>query len=142
MTGSIEIAWPLRVENPHRQDELWSSTCFECFLGLETSPAYLEANLSPSGHWQGYEFSNYRQARLVSSGLAVHLTRSVPQEMIQFTIEVSDPRFVTADWKISPCCVLAAQTGEGYYMSAQHPSDKPDFHLSNTRNFTFPARSV
>jgi hypothetical protein len=48
-------------ENPSRRNELWQTTCFEFFLGLEGSPKYWEFNLSPAGHWNIYRFDDYRQ---------------------------------------------------------------------------------
>lgn len=46
-----------------RADELWRHTCFEVFVRCDEVPGYLEFNFSPSGAWQAYRFSGYRQER-------------------------------------------------------------------------------
>jgi hypothetical protein len=43
-----------------RADELWRATCFEAFVKNEKSKEYWEFNLSPSGSWNFYHFTSYR----------------------------------------------------------------------------------
>ena len=51
-----DINLPKSLENAGRADNLWEHTCFEAFIALENSPAYLEVNLSPSGQWTSIRF--------------------------------------------------------------------------------------
>jgi hypothetical protein len=44
-----------------RRDNLWQSTCFECFLKQEGEVAYQEWNFSPSGDWAAYDFTAERE---------------------------------------------------------------------------------
>jgi len=54
------ILLPAVHPKPSRKDELWKSTCFECFLPGKNVPTYLEFNASPSGDWNWYSFQDYR----------------------------------------------------------------------------------
>ena len=70
VTGEIDqIAIPAPNPLPTRQDHLWQTTCFEFFLGLADRPDYWEFNLSPSGHWNCYRFSDYRQGMTTETAL-------------------------------------------------------------------------
>jgi hypothetical protein len=44
-----------------RRNELWQHSCFEFFLGVEGEPSYWEFNLAPSGDWNIYRLSGYRE---------------------------------------------------------------------------------
>ncbi|WP_411876213.1 DOMON-like domain-containing protein [Vulcanococcus limneticus] len=57
--GTLRI--PPAAPAPRRRDELWSRTCLELFLAVPGSVAYWEVNLSPSGDWNVYRLSGYRQ---------------------------------------------------------------------------------
>ena len=46
---------------PDRADELWKHTCFEAFVRAPGAMAYREFNLAPSGRWQAYDFTGYRE---------------------------------------------------------------------------------
>ncbi|GAP97342.1 DOMON-like domain-containing protein [Leptolyngbya sp. NIES-2104] len=48
------------AKSPSRQDNLWQTTCFEFFIGVQNSSEYWEFNLSPSSDWNVYHFENYR----------------------------------------------------------------------------------
>ncbi len=46
-----------------RKDHLWEQTCLEAFLADESKKDYWEMNVSLSGDWNIFCFSDYRQAR-------------------------------------------------------------------------------
>jgi hypothetical protein len=48
-------------QTPGPTDLLWQHTCFEAFIGVPGESAYREFNLSPSGQWAAYAFTDYRQ---------------------------------------------------------------------------------
>lgn len=52
---------PTPNPQPRRQDKLWQTTCFEFFIAPQDEPNYWEFNLAPSGDWNCYSFTNYRQ---------------------------------------------------------------------------------
>ena len=56
-----QLIWPAAAASPQRRDELWQSTCLELFIAQPNEPRYWEINLSPSGDWNIYRLSGYRQ---------------------------------------------------------------------------------
>ena len=56
-----KVSIPTAAEAPRRRDRLWEETCLELFLGTEDSDRYWEFNLSPSGNWNVYRFTRYRE---------------------------------------------------------------------------------
>ena len=62
LTGDLNsVIFPERSKNKKRAHGLWEHTCFEAFLSIEGQLAYWELNLSPSGDWNFYSFTNYRR---------------------------------------------------------------------------------
>jgi hypothetical protein len=62
LSGDLEqLRLPDPVQEPQRLDELWTSTCLECFLARSADEGYWELNLSPSGDWNLYRLDGYRQ---------------------------------------------------------------------------------
>ena len=56
-----QLIWPAAAASPQRRDGLWQSTCLELFIAQPNEPRYWEINLSPSGDWNVYRLSGYRQ---------------------------------------------------------------------------------
>jgi hypothetical protein len=118
---------PEPAAEPARRDELWRSTCFECFLREERQDAYQEWNFSPSGDWAAYDFTATRSGmgpaevanppylrtedNLTWWGLGA--TLSIPAEA-RFTMALS--------------AVLEAVDGAKTYWALRHPGEQPDFH--------------
>ncbi|MFN9692678.1 MAG: DOMON-like domain-containing protein [Synechococcaceae cyanobacterium] len=62
LSGHLEtLRLPKPVDPPRRRDELWTSTCLECFLARPLEAGYWELNLSPCGDWNLYRLDGYRQ---------------------------------------------------------------------------------
>jgi hypothetical protein len=62
LSGDLQqLRLPEPVEEPQRLDELWTSTCLECFLARPADEGYWELNVSPAGHWNLYRLDGYRQ---------------------------------------------------------------------------------
>lgn len=75
--GKLSLPEP---EAPRRMDELWKTTCFELFLRNSKTGAYLEFNLSPSGHWAAYSFDGYREGMRDLAIPPIAVTTSNPQQ--------------------------------------------------------------
>lgn len=130
------IHWPDATTSPERRSGLWQSTCFECFIGLSNADTYIESNLSPSGHWQAFEFEAYREIAVPADTVLVSGrsdTDTRDQCNINCTIDIEHPRFVTSDWYISPTAVLKDLQGKLHYYALSHSTERPDFHLAATR---------
>jgi hypothetical protein len=118
---------PPPAEEPARSDNLWQSTCFECFLKKEGEEPYQEWNFSPSGDWAAYDFEAEREG-MAPSGVAnppyvrtednltwwgLGATLAIPAE-VRFTIALS--------------AVVEERTGGRHFFALHHPSEQPDFH--------------
>ena len=62
LTGDLEALRIPAQARAERADGLWRHTCFEAFIGGDGA-AYREFNISPAGHWQAYDFTDYRRGR-------------------------------------------------------------------------------
>lgn len=124
-THAPEVDWP-ELQPIHRADELWKHTCFELFIADTRERGYTELNFSPDGGWNCYAFDDYRQGMRASQQFEVtHLARTDPD---RFTVEVSIHQPLALSLTMSPCAVLASESGELRYFASEH-ADKPDFHL-------------
>lgn len=139
-----EVHWPSFTLAPERRDNLWQSTCFECFVGIQGHHQYLEINGSPTGHWQAYQFSGYRE--LIGPAQQVNVkvsatSNGTSQKSIHVEVDIDHPDFVTKDWQISVSAILALSSGLAYY-ALEHPATQPDFHLPELRTLDLPFQPI
>ena len=138
----VEGAWAglrlaKRVDRPLRQDGLWQSSCFECFIAEASGLGYWEINLAPSGHWQCYRFSDYRQGMAVEPlvvGLASSVTVAGSSWRIAGRLSGLPPLAVVQPLVAGLSCVLEGQDCRKSYWALAHCGSQPDFHLR--RSFT------
>lgn len=125
-----EISLP-RLMPPHarkRCDELWKSTCFELFIGVRGDPRYFELNVSPSGDWNLYSFTGYREGMrpVIDAKPPMIEPRS---DGIHLTLNLG---FLPAEAQRDPELGIAAVLDMGpegtLYYALKHPGNKPDFH--------------
>ncbi len=138
------IVWPTTNSQQgvksKRKDNLWQTTCFECFFGTPDSDSYIEINASPNGNWQAYRFNSYRELTSTHDKVSVQVQTNIyssGEKSIALDIEFHEPPFVTPAtrdyWNISISVVLERESGDHLYFAGSHPQDKPDFHLSELR---------
>ncbi|MBI5740209.1 MAG: DOMON-like domain-containing protein [Nitrospirae bacterium] len=132
LTGSLaEIIVPAKADAPGRKDKLWEETCFELFIGLPESKQYWEFNLSPSGHWNVYRFSSYREdmrEEPACSSLSLS-TESRPDALslsLDFDLDIIIP--ADSELKAGVSAVVKLMDGRLTYWALVHPGDRPDFH--------------
>ncbi len=137
------VVWPQPDTKPQRKDNLWQSTCFECFIGTSGAESYLEINASPRGDWQVYDFTSYRELTSTTKRVSVQVETnnySTKEKSIVMNIDLGSTSFVTRNasenWKISVSVVLKRESGDHLYYASSHPSPKPDFHLASLRSMT------
>lgn len=115
-----------RADEQSNVEELWKTTCFEMFGRTLGSPRYDELNLSPSGKWAQFSFSDYREGR--------RLLRTVPPKI---ATEVTSDRFCLAahgampekrPWLVGLSAVIEEMNGRISYWALAHPPGDPDFH--------------
>ena len=114
-----------------RKDNLWEHTCFEIFLGQHGTSGYWEFNLSPSGDWNVYSFSGYRQEMKPERSFdTLPFEVKILSEQT-FKLETAiDLKFFQgfSDINIGLSAVLERNDGYKSYWASSHPGDTPDFH--------------
>ncbi|MCU0551486.1 MAG: DOMON-like domain-containing protein [Leptolyngbya sp. Prado105] len=118
------------AHSPQRRNNLWQTTCFEFFLGVQNSPQYWEFNLSPSGDWNVYRFESYR------TGMQEELTLTqLPFEFDAIekscTIDFDLSPIIQADQLLNVSITAVIQTLDEQitYWAIQHCGAEADFHL-------------
>ncbi|MBM5817424.1 MAG: DOMON-like domain-containing protein [Cyanobacteria bacterium K_Offshore_surface_m2_239] len=131
-------------EGPTRRDGLWEHTCFELFLAAEGMEPYWEVNLAPSGDWNLYRLSGYRE------GLRPELER----EALPFTVARGDGRLALAvdlslprelalacrrqPLRLGVTAVLEQPAGALSYWALSHGGTVADFHRRDDFLLRFP----
>jgi hypothetical protein len=130
-----QIYLPEKSPNPKRRDELWKRTCFEVFFGPEQKNNYWEINLSPTGDWNAYSFTGYREGMKSESKIAGFQTQVVktPQSLrLEATSDLYNLNLNSAPMKLSVTAVIETLEGKQSYWAFQHSGEKPDFHLGSS----------
>ena len=126
-----EIIVPAPADTPLRRTGLWEETCLECFLAAKDAPRYWEVNLSPSGHWNVYRFSAYREGMQEESAFT-SLPFRVDRGKDSFLLDVDLPLDGIISPKTPPeagiSAVIKLRSGQMTYWALSHPGQKPDFH--------------
>ncbi|MNK19540.1 hypothetical protein D3C87_377620 [compost metagenome] len=113
-----------------RKDDLWKHTCLEAFFAetLDPESPYVEMNCSPSGDWNIYVFSGYRQNLTPLSSCKVTLVeREGVEKGVHFTISV-DGLPPTSRLHIGLTAVIEHANGNVSHWALAHPGIKADFH--------------
>jgi hypothetical protein len=135
-SGAIRI--PPAASTPARRDELWSRTCLELFLAVPGAAAYWEFNLSPSGDWNVYRLSGYRQG-LAAEQAVVALPFAVERrgDGLELELAFELATLVAADQplQVAVTAVLephppagGGDAGPLSYWALGHPGPEADFH--------------
>ena len=126
-----ELSLPTLNESPGRQDNLWEHTCFEFFFGEPTSSAYWEVNLSPSGDWNLYHFSDYR-TQMAEENRIGELTCQCEQSSSCLSLTCPMPldaiALESSALELSITAVLKNSRGDLSYWAIAHTSQEADFH--------------
>lgn len=140
-----KLSIPVAAEAPRRKDRLWEETCLELFLATADSAEYWECNLSPSGHWNVYRFTRYREGmreEAAITSLPFDVRRD--SEALILTAEFSVGKIVPAGKELSAmvAAVIGAIDGGKSHWAAVHPAIRPDFHRRDGFALTFPFATV
>ena len=116
---------------PLRKDELWQTTCFEFFLGIENSPQYWEFNLATTGDWNIYRFTDYRQGMEEETAFT-SLPFEIKQQSNSLTIhlEIILDSIISSNTnlEIAITTVIKYSHDEISYWALTHPEPIADFH--------------
>ncbi len=110
-----------------RRDELWRTTCFECFLRQEGQAPYREWNFAPSGDWAAYDFTATREGMRpapIANPPYIRTEDNLTWWGLGATLSIpAEPNFTLA-----LSAVIEGQDGRISYWALRHPSEQPDFH--------------
>ncbi len=125
------LRMPGAVHPPARKDDLWQTTCFECFIRKKDADIYREFNFSPNGNWNAYRFTGYRQAMTPDPSVTDMATiiRKEPDRLV-LTVIVDLASLDLAGFGLQLALSAVTQTKNGRldYWALCHPDAKPDFH--------------
>jgi len=132
VAGAVaRIDIPAHAGLPLRKDSLWEQTCFEMFVSPKGSSRYWEFNLSPSGHWNVYRFSAYREGMREETAFeSLPFSTSRARGSFSLSLEIEPARFIEADRQlvVAVSAVIRAKDGGTSFWALTHCGSKPDFH--------------
>jgi hypothetical protein len=123
---------PPPVRAPARVDHLWQKTCFECFVAPADGAAYWEINVAPTGDWNVYRFSGYREDMRREErveGLRGFGIATAPDGEWRLTATLAldgVPELAHDALDVGLSAVLLAH--QPSYRALAHPASRPDFH--------------
>ena len=126
-----KVSIPAAAEAPRRKDRLWEETCLELFLGTADSGSYWEFNLSPSGHWNVYRFTRYREGMREEpaiTSLAVRRPEGFGGARSHRGIRHREDRPGRQDLAAAVAAVIETTDGGKSHWALAHPASRPDFH--------------
>jgi len=141
-TGSLEICYQLQgpiealvlpapAEQPRRLDDLWQSTCFEAFIALAGSPAYWEINLSPTGDWNVYRLTDYRQdlePEPACDSLAFSSKRNATSIELTVGLDLGLINPAGQPLEVAVAAVIEERAVALSHWALAHPAPVADFH--------------
>ena len=167
-SGNIKaIRFPWHVTGHERKDELWRHTCFEAFVRVGEGSAYHEFNFAPSGDWNCYRFTGYREGMMLEKyagdpviGTYVREEPLSPEDrdgmaaagmdpldrfdtpffMLTATLELQSTMLpLDEPWHLALSAVIEEKNGRMSYWALKHPAGKPDFHHEDCFALELPA---
>lgn len=107
---------------------LWQQSCFECFIAKQGEPTYRELNFSPSGAWNAFAFSDYRQG--MQEDYSVRLLQhdyDITGNTLCVSVKFHCPENNKAQTLALNISMILDIQGRQTYWAIRHP-EKPDFH--------------
>jgi hypothetical protein len=126
-----KVSIPTAGEAPRRRDRLWEETCLELFLGTGDSDRYWEFNLSPSGNWNVYRFTRYREGmREEPAYPSLPFDVRIGPDSLDLSMELDVGTILTAEetLRIGVAAVVNTVDGRTIHLALTHPGPRPDYH--------------
>jgi hypothetical protein len=121
------ILWPQTANSPNRRFALWEQTCLEFFIAQPDAKPYWEVNLSPSGDWNVYYLSDYRQD-LTEVAVYNSLPIATNGLSLSASLDLSPIVPLAAPIQLSITAVIQTQNTDYSYWAIAHTGQEPDFH--------------
>jgi hypothetical protein len=132
VAGEIEkIDIPAPAGLPLRKKSLWEETCFEMFISPKGSSRYWEFNMSPSGYWNVYRFSAYREGMREETGFeSLPFLASRADGCFRLSLEIEPERIIEDERRlvVGVSAVIKGKDGGTSFWGLRHCGAKPDFH--------------
>jgi hypothetical protein len=142
LEGCGKVLFPAARSPAGRRDGLWQHTCLEAFIGTSDQTAYWEFNLSPTGDWALYHFTDYRENMTAPDRPAPLLMVERDDSnclTLQARISLESLGYApTARLQLGLSAVLEADDGALTYWALRHAGECPDFHHPASRVVTLP----
>lgn len=126
-----DLIIPPPAPTPARRWLLWEATCCEFFLAIPGAADYWEFNLSPSGDWNVFHLSSYRQGIREESAIAdlTVLVQGQPDRLtLSLPIDLAAILPPDRPWEAAVSAVLQHTDGRFTFWALSHPAPQPDFH--------------
>jgi hypothetical protein len=136
-----KLSIPADTEPPRRKDRLWEGTCLELFLGTADSGEYREFNLSPSGHWNVYRFTRYREGMREEPAFAsLPFAVRIGPDALELSMELDVGKIIPEGETIEAGIAAVVKTVQGgtNHWALTHPGPRPDFHRRENFALEFP----
>jgi hypothetical protein len=133
LAGDLDaLAIPAPDPVPVRAENLWQATCFEMFWTEEGKENYWELNLAPTGNWNAYAFSAYRQGMRREERIPCPSfdARRRPEFILSTKLDLSGLHHGRAPLRVGLCAVLKEKSNRLTCWALAHPEKKPDFHAA------------
>ena len=111
--------------------DLWTSTCFEFFLAEPGAEPYWEVNLAPSGDWNLFRLSGYRQGLAPEPAikdLPFVVERAGGGLDLTLTLDLGALPLAGRPLELAVTAVVELRDGEILYWALAHPGEQADFH--------------
>ncbi|MCP2727877.1 DOMON-like domain-containing protein [Limnofasciculus baicalensis] len=131
--AEVDIISP--SDTPTRKDDLWQDTCFEFFLGIKDSSGYWEFNLSPSGDWNVYRFTGYRQGIVEETAFTEFpfiVERRLDSLVVSLNVDLAKIVLPEAGVEVAITTVIKDKNSEVSYWALTHRGGVADFHLRDS----------
>ena len=128
--AAIKVPEPAK---PIREDLLWQTTCAEIFWQPEGDTYYREFNLSPSGKWAVYDFTDFREGMANAPADGVDISCEVTATRLQIAAEMACDLPVPADVALN--LIVEGLDGYLYNWALAFPPGEYEFHSAICRQF-------
>jgi len=125
------VLLPPATAAPRRCYDLWTTTCFEFFLAEPGAEPYWEVNLAPSGDWNLFMLSGYRQGLTPEpaiSDLPFVVERETGGLDLAVTLDLGALPLAGRPLELAVTAVVELRDGEVLYWAMAHPGEQADFH--------------
>lgn len=121
---------PTPSPDPARRLQLWQQTCFELLWGPFQHFHYWELNASPTGDWNVFAFSDYRdgmteEPRITAVEIGTH--RHARGLHLVCTVPIAGLEH-PGPYRLAPAAIIRLANGQRTFWATHHPGDAPDFH--------------